>query len=117
MLKVISAVITLSVKCALRGQTFRACGIITISKYSALVGDLQYNAENAAIYSGLFCVCASERVQSEEYFCNNAQKMLNVADCVFSPISPLFYKLLGPNLYQAHRSSLKPLIPPYKEKC
>lgn len=41
MLEVISAVITLSVKCALRGQTFRACGIITISKYSALVGDLQ----------------------------------------------------------------------------
>lgn len=56
MLEVISAVITLSVKCALRGQTFRACGIITISKYSALVGDLQYNAENAAIYSGLFCL-------------------------------------------------------------
>lgn len=61
MLEVISAVITLSVKCALRGQTFRACGIITISKYSALVGDLQYNAENAAIYSGLFCVCVCVR--------------------------------------------------------
>lgn len=57
MLEVISTVITLPVKWALRGQTFRARCIITISKYSALVGDLQYNAENAAIYSDIFCVC------------------------------------------------------------
>lgn len=64
MLEVISAVITLSVKCALRGQTFRARAIITISKYSALVGDLQYNAENAAICSGLFGVCMCVRVGS-----------------------------------------------------
>lgn len=69
MREVISAVITLSVKCALRGQTFRACSIITISKYSALVGDLQYNAENAAIYSDLFSVCERERVS--EYVVGN----------------------------------------------
>lgn len=105
MLEVISAVITLSVKCALRGQTFRACGIITISKYSALVGDLQYNAENAAIYSGLFCVYVCVRVWSWEYVCNNAQKMLKKkkisfhADCVFLPHFPFFNKLLGPNSY------------------
>ncbi len=62
---VISAVITLSVKCALRGQTFRARSIITISKYSALVGDLQYNAENAAfILFFSLSVCVRERTST-----------------------------------------------------